>query len=297
MIIIGERINATRKSIKKAVLSRDSAEIKKQIRSQDEAGSHYIDLNAGTGEGDETKETQDMFWLIDIALDTTEKNLSIDSPNPRVLEKTILYLDGRRPYLINSIKNDKKLQKVLFPLLSEQSMPFIALAIDEEGIPETADKRVDVCMRIYEEAKKEGIKDEQIFFDSLVMPVSSNNTYGRVALDALEAVKTKVPAAKTSLGISNISFGLPKRAWVNEAFLISGLSRGLDAAICDPTRESIRRAILLGEIMAGKDKFCRRYTRALRRGDFGEIYMPKAKQGRSDIGYTSTKKKQQDINP
>jgi len=268
MIIIGEKINATRKSVKKAILSRDSEMICKQIKSQDEAGAHYIDLNAGTGEGDEAKELQDMLWLIDLALETTEKKLSIDSPNPNIIRGAIEHLDGRRPYLINSIKNEESLQKALLPVIAQQKMSFIALAMDEEGIPDSAEKRLSVCMKIYEAAKKEGMEDGNIFFDSLVMPLSSNCIYGRIALEALQMIKNEVPDGKTSLGVSNISFGLPKRVWVNEAFIIAALTRGLDAAICDPTRESIRRAILLGELTAGKDRFCRRYTRALRRGDF-----------------------------
>ena len=257
MIIIGEKINATRKSIKKAVLSHDSEMIQKQICSQDEAGAHFIDLNAGTGEGDEAKELKDMLWLLDLALETTEKKLSIDSPNPKILQAAISHLNGRRAYLINSMKNDEKVQKALLPVLAHENMPFIALAMDEGGIPDSADERVKVCMKIYDAAKKEEVADENIFFDTLVMPLSSNCIHGRIALDAMQMIKNEVIEGKTSLGVSNISFGLPKRAWVNEAFLITALSRGLDAAICDPTRESIHRAIILGELMAGKDRFCR----------------------------------------
>jgi 5-methyltetrahydrofolate--homocysteine methyltransferase len=279
MIIIGEKINATRKSIRMAILARDSETLKKQIRAQDEAGSHYIDLNTGTGEGDEAQELKHMLWLIDLALATTEKKLSIDSPNPRILEASIAHLAGRRPFLINSIKNDEAILKALLPILAEQQMPFIALAIDKDGIPDTADKRVEVCLRIHEAAQKERVADKHIFFDSLVMPLSANCVHASIALDAMHMIKNEVPEGKTSLGVSNISFGLPKRAWVNEAFLISALSRGLDAAICDPTRESVRRAILLGNLVAGNDRFCRRYTRALRRGDFDKAQKAGTKAG------------------
>lgn len=281
MIIIGERINATRKSIRNAILSRDSEMIREQIRSQDEAGSHFIDLNAGTGEGSEAKELEHMLWLIDLALETTEKKLSIDSPNPRILKAAISHIKGKRSYLINSIKNDDALQKAFLPILAQQEMPFIALAMDKEGIPDSADKRVKVCMKIYEAAKKEGIADENIFFDSLVMPLSSNCIYGRIALETMQIIKREIPEAKTSLGISNISIGLPKRVWVNEAFIIAALSRGLDAAICDPTHDSIRKAIILGELTAGKDRFCRRYTRAFRRGDFEKEDKARKKKDRA----------------
>ncbi|MBN1273781.1 MAG: dihydropteroate synthase [Candidatus Aminicenantes bacterium] len=268
MIIIGEKINATRKSIAKAILSRDEDEIKRQIEAQDAAGASYIDLNAGTGSGDEDKEVEDMKWLLDLALKTTEKNVCIDSANPLIIRKAVEHLDDRRPFLVNSIKYDEKIFDVLFPIITQKKMPFIALAMDEEGIPKDAEARAEVCLKIYEAAKKAGIVEENIFFDTLVMPVSADWGYGCIALDALEIVKKAVPAAKTSMGVSNISFGLKKRFWVNEAFIIAALSRGLDAAICDPTKESTRRAILLGELIAGKDKYCRRYSRALRQGVF-----------------------------
>lgn len=268
MIIIGEKVNATRKSIARAIMSRDKSNLKEQIEAQDTAGAHYIDVNVGTGSGDENKEVEDMKWLLDLTLETTEKKISIDSPNPLVIQKAVEHLDGRRPFLINSIKHDEKLFEALFPVIAPNGMPFIALAMDEKGIPEDAEARSAVCLKIYEAAKKAGIKEENIFFDPLVMPVSADWTYGRVALDTLQIVKNAVPGAKTSMGISNISFGLKKRVWINEAFLIAALSRGLDAAICDPTKESTRRAVLLGEMIAGRDKFCRRYSRALRRGDF-----------------------------
>jgi 5-methyltetrahydrofolate--homocysteine methyltransferase len=268
MIIIGEKINATRKSISKAILSKDSSAIKQQIENQDKSGAHYIDLNVGTGVGDENKEIEDMCWLIDLALETTEKNLSIDSPNPQIVQKAVEYLDGRRPFLINSVKNDKKIMDLLLPLAGRHKAPFIALAMDAEGIPEDAEKRSQICAKIYEQAQKAGIEDKNILFDPLVIPISANHNNGRTALDTLQILKTKFPEALTSMGVSNISYGLVKRSWINEAFMIAAITRGLDAAICDPTRPSIRRAISLGLMIAGKDKYCRRYTRGVRRGDF-----------------------------
>ena len=115
MIIIGEVVNATRKRISRAIQSRDSATIKRQIRDQDGAGAHYIDLNAGTG-GNTDREIEDMRWLIDIALETTEKHLSLDSANPLVIRKSAEYLSDRRPWLINSVKNERHILDELLPL-------------------------------------------------------------------------------------------------------------------------------------------------------------------------------------
>lgn len=268
MIIIGEKINATRKRIAEAILSRDREAIKEQIENQDNAGAHYIDLNAGTGSGDEQQEIDDMCWLIDIALETTEKALSIDSANPKIIQKAVDYLHNRRPWLINSVKNEKHILEQLLPLAAQYKASIIALAMDAEGIPETVEQRLEVCRSIYEQADKVGVLKENIFFDPLVIPLSSNRTYGSVTLETLRTIKIEFPDSKTTMGISNVSFGLLKRARINEAFLIAAIVNGLDSAICDPTKEGIRKSILLGELIAGKDKYCRRYNRAVRKGDF-----------------------------
>jgi 5-methyltetrahydrofolate--homocysteine methyltransferase len=268
MIIIGEKINATRQSIAKAILSKDSPTIKQQIENQDKAGAHYIDLNAGTGSGDEKQEMDDMFWLIDLALETTEKNLSIDSANPAIVKKAAEHLGGRRPFLINSAKHDEQVLDVLLPLTAENEAQLIALAMDTEGIPEGAEERTQVCLKTYEKAIKAGIKLENIYFDPLVLPLSANQNHGKIVLDTLQRIKSEIPGAKTSMGVSNISYGLIKRFWINEAFMVAAITRGLDAAICDPTKPSIRKAISLGRLIAGKDKYCRRYTRGVRKGDF-----------------------------
>lgn len=269
MIIIGEKINASRKSISKAILNHDDSSIKEQIEKQDKAGAHYIDLNAGAGSGDEQKEIDDMCWLIDIALGTTDKKLSIDSANPSIIEKAVEHLDGRRPFLINSVKNDPDILNQLLPLVSEYKVPVICLAMDAQGIPENAKKRTEVCLQIYKEAKKAGIVDENLIFDALIMPLSANYHHGKIALDTLQNIKKELPKTKTTIGVSNISFGLPQRSLINEALLITAINLGVDVVICDPTNKGVRKGFLLGNLIAGKDRYCRKFTRALRKGEIG----------------------------
>ena len=268
MIIIGERINATRKSIAEAIQTHNTATIKKQIESQDQKGAHYIDLNAGTGTADENQEIEDMCWLIDLALETTSKKISIDSANPVIIKKAVEHLDNRRSFLINSVKHDPHILDSLFLLAAHNDAPVICLAMGNEGIPEKAAERVQVCQRICEQADKNGLKTENLFFDPLVMPLSSNHLHGKITLDTLQGIKKAIPDANTTMGVSNVSYGLSKRVWVNEAFMIAAITLGLDAAICDPTRASIRRSIALGRMIAGKDRFCRKYTRGVRKGEF-----------------------------
>lgn len=265
MIVIGEKINGTRKSIARAIQARDSGAIKRRIKDQDDAGADFIDLNVGTGAGGADIEIGDMCWLIDVALEATEKKLSIDSANPLVIRKAAEFLDDRRPWLINSVKDEKHILEEVLPVAANHGVPVIALAMDAERIPADAEGRIQACRAIGEEARKAGIEMEKLFFDPLVMPLSSNYRHGKIALETLRMLKGEFPQAKTTMGLSNISFGLPRRSEINQAFLIAAISHGLDSAICDPTIESIRRGILLGRLIAGKDRHCRRYTRTLRK--------------------------------
>ncbi len=270
MIVIGERVNATRKSISEAILAHDSEKIKEEIINQDKAGATYIDLNAGTGMGDTDQEISDMKWLIDLALDNTEKPLCIDSPEPRSIKESVEYLNGRRDWMLNSVKKDQAVLDALLPLAAEHDVPIVALAMSEDEIPMEVEKRLDNCKAILEAGNSVGVKPENFYFDSLVMPISSNYKNGRITLDTIKAIKERLPEARTTVGTSNVSFGLPKRALINEAFLVSAMALGLDSAICDPTRKSIKKALTLGRLLNGKDRHCRGYTRTVKAGEFDD---------------------------
>ena len=252
MILIGEKINASRKSIRTAIGDRDAGSIEQVIRAQDEAGADYIDLNAGTGSGDRDQEAKDLVWLVDVALGCTEKKLALDSSDPTVLCRAADHLAGRRAWMLNSINGEQDHLDDLLPTAAEHAVPVIALAMDERGIPREPSVRVAICERILEAATAAGVDPEQLFFDPLVLPVSTDVTQGRVTL--------------ATLGLSNVSYGLPRRPLINQAFLIAALSHGLDSAICDPTDPAIRQAILLGSLLTGRDCYCRRFTRAVRHG-------------------------------
>jgi 5-methyltetrahydrofolate--homocysteine methyltransferase len=266
VILIGEKINASRKSIRMAICDRDAGSIEQVIRAQDEAGADYIDLNAGTGSGDREQEAKDLAWLVDVALDCTEKKLALDSSDSAVLRRTADHLAGRRAWMLNSINGEQDHLDELLPAAVEHAVPVIALAMDERGIPGEPSVRVAICERIFEAATAAGVDPEQLFFDPLVLPVSTNVTYGSVMLTTLRTLKERLGQAKTTLGLSNVSHGLPRRPLINQAFLIAALSHGLDSAICDPTDPTIRQAVLLGNLVAGRDRYCRRFTRAVRQG-------------------------------
>ncbi len=269
MIIIGECINATRKSIKKAILEKDKDAIISQIKSQDEAGAHYIDLNAGTGMGDEQREIDDLCRLIDIALECTRKKLVLDASGPEVLKKAAAHLDNRRDWMLNSIKGDfSDDMKAIMDLASSYQVPLIALAMDKDGIPPDADKRIEICSHIRDEAASRGIEDRNLFFDPLALPISADITQGMVTFHTIQGIKEKYPKVKTTMGLSNVSHGLKKRLHINSTFLSIAITYGLDSAICDPRKPLLKQAVVLGELIAGNDRFCRSFSRAYRSGLF-----------------------------
>lgn len=277
MILIGEKINATRASVRKALEARDEAFLAGLVREQDRAGASYIDLNSGTGSGSASQESDDMIWLIDLALGATEKPLCVDSADPAVIGAAAGHLSGRRPWMLNSIKGDRKTREALLPLAAEHGIPFVALAMNEDGIPADAEGRLSVCADLFGAAADHGIPPENVFFDPLVLPVVTDVSQGCVTLEVIRAVPGRFPGARTVMGLSNVSHGLPRRALLNRTFLAMAVEAGLDAALCDPTRRALRAEIFAAEALAGRDKNCRRYARAYRRGDL-EVEPPRGKE-------------------
>ena len=276
MIIIGEKVNASRKVIRQAIGARTQQVIERVVRAQDEAGAHYIDLNAGTGTGDSEQEAADLEWLVDIALSCTEKKLALDASDPRVLQRAAAHLAGRRPWLLNSISAEAAKLDRLVPLAAEHDVPVIALAMGDSGVPSDVDGRIAACDRILEATAAAGIATERVYIDPLSMPISAGISHGQVTLETLRRIHERVADAKTTVGLSNVSFGLPRRSLVNATFLVAALTHGLDSAICDPTDPEVRKAIVLGELVAGRDRHCRRYARELRKGTL-ECASPAAK--------------------
>jgi len=265
MIIIAEKVNATRKSIRKALDEHNSAFISKVIKEQDQAGADYIDLNAGSGSGGVNQESFDMKWLVDVALEATEKNLCIDSADPVVLTDAAEHIGGKRPWMLNSIKCERESLDSLMPIVKEYDVPFIALCMDEEGVPKDVDTRLRICETFCEDVSKRGMETSRIFLDPLAIPLINDTAQVSILFKSIEEMKSRFSDVKTTIGVSNISHGLPKRSLINQGFLIRLIACGIDSAITDPTHPDIQRAICVGNALAGHDRHCRKYTRACRK--------------------------------
>jgi 5-methyltetrahydrofolate--homocysteine methyltransferase len=263
MIVIAEKINGTLPMVKTVIQNRDQAALLDLAKAQAAAGASYIDVNVGTGIGSREDEIQAMEWAVKSIQEEVETPLCIDSADPAVLESGLKSRNGR-PSLINSAKAEKESLEEVVPLASTYSAPVIALTMDESGIPKTVDDRLQAAEKVVTACERLGVPIEDIFFDLLVMPISTDVKQGLKTLAAITEVKKQFPGCKTVLGISNISYGLPARGRLNAAFLCMAVYAGLDAAIIDPVEDEISAAVKTAEVLVGRDRHCRKYTRAFR---------------------------------
>ena len=170
--------------------------------------------------------------------------------------------------MINSISGEPQRLEGILPLVAEHGCRVIALAMDGKKIPETSAARVAVVHKVLDATRAAGIPDEHIYVDPLAMTISTNIQSGLIFFDTLRAVHAAYPEVHFTAGLSNISFGLPARSFINRAFLTLALAAGLDSAILDPLDQELKAALLAAELVLGRDRHCLNYTRAYRAGVF-----------------------------
>lgn len=264
MIIIGEKINATLVPVKPIILERDAAALLELAKSQAAAGANFLDVNVGTGVGSQAEEVEAMEWAVQTIQAEVETPLCLDSADPAVLEAG-LKANSRQPCMINSTNAEQEKLESIAPLAAQYNTMLVGLTMDEAGIPKTVEDRLRSGEKIVKACEKLGVPLNQVLFDPLVLPISTDITYGQVTLQTIARLKESYPEVKTVLGLSNISYGLPARSRLNVAFLHMAIAFGLDAAIIDPLDEELMAAVATGEVLAGRDRHCRRYTRAFRK--------------------------------
>lgn len=261
MLIIGEKLNGTLKKTAQAIAARDVAFIQDLAKRQVEAGADYLDVNAGTGCGDEV---HDLVWLIEVVQAAVEAPLCLDSANPLAL-KSAMECTRLTP-MINSISGEASRLEGILPLAVERGAPVIALLLDDEGIPASVEGRLKVARRILEHTRRAGMADEMVYIDPLAMAISTQTDGALIALETMRILRQENPKVKFSIGLSNISFGLPARTLVNQAFLAQLLAAGLDAAIINPMEQGLINMLYATELILGRDRFCRNYVSAFRKG-------------------------------
>jgi cobalamin-dependent methionine synthase I len=263
MHIIGEKINGTRKQVKEAVLSRDVAFIQGLAKAQADAGASRLDVNAGTPPD---REPDDMIWLVQMIQDVVKIPLCIDSPNADALEAGLSAV--KQQAMVNSTTAEKERAERVIPLAAKHNALLVGLTIDDTGMPSTTEARIEIANRIISDAKAAGIPESNIYIDPLVRAIATEPDQGVALLKATRIIR-ETSTAHVVYGLSNISFGLPARQFLNRIFFAMAMACGLDAAIMDPTEKQIMGVLRAGEALLGEDDFCVNYLTAFREGLVG----------------------------
>ena len=267
MEIMGEKINTSRKGVERAVRERDAAFIRDLAEKQAVAGATYLDVNSGLALYPE-EEAEDFGWLVPLIQEVVDLPLCIDSARTPAIEAALELHKGRA--MINSVNGDPDKMAAIFPLAGQYRCKVIALTSNKkEGIPPTSAGRLKIAEAIAQESQKHGVPLQDIYFDPLVFSVGTDQGSGLLFLETLREIKRCLGGAKTISGLSNISFGLPRRKLLNQAFLVLALGAGMDAAIMDPTDKAIMALVQATEAVMGRDPFCAGYLKAFRSGKLG----------------------------
>lgn len=271
MIIIGEKVNGTIPSVKKAIENRDEEFIRNLAIKQVEAGADYIDVCASTAP---ELEVETLKWLMELVQDVVDKPLSIDSPNARTIEAAMKY--AKIPGIINSVSEEGNKCEVIYPIIQGTEWQVIGLTCDNNGIPCDVETRVDITKKLVEKADKYGITPDRIHIDPLVMALSADNSSLISFVETTKTIKDLYPTIKVTSGLSNISFGMPLRKVVNQNFLTIATFAGMDSAIMDPCNRDMMAALLATEALLGRDRHCRKYSTAYRKNKIGPLKIEEA---------------------
>ena len=261
MLVIGERINATRKKVGEAVQNFDAEHIKAEATKQVDAGANIIDVNGGIP----GRETEFLLWLVDMVQEVVDVPLCLDSADSEAIEAALPKC--KHQPMINSISFEKERLEKMTPLASEHNARVIALCMSDDGPPNDLEERKAIAGRLVDHLTGEGVALENIHVDPCVFPISTGSEVGGYVLDAIGWIHEQWPGIHTICGASNVSFGLPMRKILNATFLPMLIARGLDSAIIDPCNKLVRANLLAAEALAGRDEFCTAYIAAFRAGD------------------------------
>jgi cobalamin-dependent methionine synthase I len=259
--VIGERINTSRKKVQAAVVQKDAAYIQQDVIQQQTSGADFIDVNGGARIG---HEREDMEWLLSTIGPVATVPLCLDSPDPAILE--MAYGMVAQTPMINSISLEKERFDTLMPFLKGKACKIVALCMDDTGMPASSDDIIARANELVARLEAIGLKQNDIYIDPLVQPISTDSTKGNMVLDAVRKIKQNHPHVHITGGLSNISYGLPQRKIINRTFVSLMMDAGMDSAIIDPLDQKIMATIRTADMLLGKDNFCMAYLKGVRSG-------------------------------
>lgn len=252
-VIIGERINPTGKSkFKQALRDNNMEYILEEGVKQADSGAHILDVNVGLPEIDEPAMMRRTVYELQSVLPLP---LQIDTTDPVAMEQAMRIYNGKP--MINSVNGKEEIMHQIFPLVQKYGGTVVGLALDEAGIPDTAEGRLAVAKKIYDSAAQYGIKPKDIVIDALTMTMSTDNNSANITLDTVREIKAH--GGRTVLGVSNISFGLPQREVINSGFFLMAMQAGLSAGIINPNARAMIQAYDTYCVLGGFDSQCMSY--------------------------------------
>jgi cobalamin-dependent methionine synthase I len=256
MIIVGELINASRKKMGEAIRVKDEAHIKKIAMEQHEAGADFIDVNAGIFVDEEPEYLK---WLVKTVQEVVKGPCSIDSPSPEAIQAAMEVHEGDVAPMLNSISLEKERYDTLLPIIAGTDLKVVALCMSDKGMPETTIERLKVADKLINGLVKNNVPIENIYVDPLVQPVSTNQQFGIEFIQAVKLISEEFKGVHTMCGLSNISFGLPNRKHLNQAFAIMAIANGLDGLIINPLDKRMMANMIAAETLVGRDEHCMKY--------------------------------------
>jgi 5-methyltetrahydrofolate--homocysteine methyltransferase len=261
-VIIGERINPTgKKKLAAALLAGDLDIVRQEALAQVEAGADVLDVNVGAVDVDEADLLPKAVRLV---MQTVDVPVCIDTANGEALAAALAVHKELNPNgkpLINSVNGEEASLARVLPLVTEYDAAVIGLCMDDDGIPETPERRLAVAEKIVERAEALGISRENVLIDCLALTMGADSKAGWTTLETIRMVKEAL-GVNIALGASNISFGLPEREVINEAFLAMAIAAGLNCPIVDAAK--VRPYILAADLALGRDDYAMRYIKAFR---------------------------------
>ena len=254
MIIIGEKLNGSIPSVAKAIAERDADLIRERARMQAEAGATFLDVCASV---EEAVEVETLKWMIDLVQEVTDTPICVDSPSARSCGAAIPLC--KRPGLINSVSLEGDKIDTIFPVIADTDWECVALLCDNDGIPDSVERRMKIFFGIMEKAKQYGIAPSRLHIDPLVVTLGTDQTALTVFADCCRRIKYEYPEIHITSGLSNISFGLPVRKNINQAFMVLAMNAGMDSAIVDPTNKNMIGMIYATNALLERDEYCLQY--------------------------------------
>ena len=259
-VMIGERINPTgRKALQEQLVKGNFSMVRGDALAQVEAGATILDVNAGVPKADEPALLVQMIQQVQ---EVTPVPLCIDTANPVALESALKIYKGKA--LVNSVNGEEEKLETVLPLIKQYGAAVIGLTLDDDGIPKTVEKRIEIAEKIINRATAMGIPIEDIVIDPLALTMGAEPDAGKIGLESIAAI-TEQFGVNITMGCSNISFGMPDREAINASFLAMAIGYGLTCPITNPLKEQVSMAVLAADLCLSRDEYGSNWIGAFRK--------------------------------